>query len=197
MLEKKIIFDGDQGGFLSHQDLKRIFWKRYRKELITIDTKDEEFLKIGSIDNPVNLSFQIITRFQRSGIREIDDFKLMSDALKYTKELRVIDKVLYQIVNSHEKGNVVSGEYVLTIDDIPIFNVKEAYNPAWIYKLSTFEYYNKRGILKHNPDLDSRPRKIEVDLSVKSPKKEKILVKMYNDIIRHYEEKRIKVLESK
>src|SRR3989344_4404962 len=96
----------------------------------------------------------------------------MSDALKYTKEL-------------------------LVIDGVPTFNIKESSEGIWAYKPSIFEYYNKRGILKHNPDLDTRPRKIEVQLSVHSLKKEKILFKMYNEILKQYKEKGLKVLESK
>ncbi len=192
MLEEKIFSINKAEQSLSNRELTNIFWSCVGKEFENFSDA-ELFIKVGSVYEPTNFDFQLrCLPLLHSKIHEIDDIKFVSDALQTIKSYRVIDD---NVCKKMYVSDLKEGEYILALAGDPLFKIIET-ECAWVDKPMKFEFYNGRGWLSHSPNYDKHPFKINIELSVRSKEKEKILVKMYNQILKSYKEKGTKEIKS-
>jgi len=197
MLEKKIVFEDTEGKsvFLENKVLINMFFGLFHQDF-AYDSTETYFKKVGVINKPVIFNFDLNfskTDNPHSMIREVDDVDFVSEVLRTIKQYRIIGRDGVYI-DTIRMDNIREGEYVLAHGEEPLFKITWGESGSWIYTPTSFAFYNKRGTLKHNPNLDIRPNQVEIELSVQNQKKEKILVKMYEQILKHYNNQNFKAL---
>jgi hypothetical protein len=196
MLEKKV-FESSFGDILSDEDIWRIF-----SGLIFSDKVDtgynphiftQLFVHAGSVFTPVSFDFDVNEASnQYDTIRELDEIKFVSDAIKIAKEYRVIDDQVYRNVN-RPIYNSDKGSYIIAINGQPFFNITIEGDRC--YKTMIFQNYGKKEFFKHKPILEVHPNQIEIEVSATNQKEQKIFVDMYNKILNYYKGAHSKVIE--
>jgi len=191
MFEEKVSFkwDDKKQDYILHQfSLKDQFITELYKEHDIFGYNKEYFLKVGKYPEKINMEFVLWGVCDEEPIQEINDIIFVSEAMEEIRKYKIINEKTYKIDDFLNKRNTL-GEWVFACNGKPMFDITLGTKNKWSYKPFTISYHKKKGSFSYVPNLDVEPHRIDLEISVQNQKKEKLLVKMYKDTLKHYTEK--------
>lgn len=188
MLEKKILIKAEK--ILCNEDVFMNFNNILVKNNHVLWRNIELFELAGDIFNPISFDFNVRGEYSNTKICKVDDIQFVTDALKITKEHRVIDDKVYKKLEESISGKI--GTYVLALNNEPYLDINILPNEDYIHNLMIFQPYGKKEFFKHKPII---PKQVEMSFFVTNQKKQRDFIKMYERILKNYLDKNAEIVE--
>lgn len=193
MLEKRIVFES-----ANRETLPDTHLIKFLQEIVAEEIGREPlsvYQKIQDAHEPVNFGVILYPNRSFGEIAPIDIPVFASDVLKLVESYRMIGREVVKEIRLDSKQEQLEGNFIITHRERPFFRISAKENGNYIFHPTVFQYYSGEGQFEHTPILDDFPHKIELCLRVQDQKKEVILVRMYEELSKHYMRMGVKDIE--